>query len=187
MAHIMVDLETLGTGASAIIIAVGAVKFDLNRGTVEDEGFYASVSVESNLQLDRKLDESTLIWWMRQPVEAQQVFFEPKMHLEQVLHDFADWLVTDDHFMWGNGPAFDLVKLADCYTRIGKNIPWQFWNERCVRTYRALPGAAKVPKVAPLVAHHALHDAVAQAHHVINIHKALFGDQPVAKNSMVKA
>lgn len=187
MAHIMVDLETLGTGASAIIIAIGAVKFDLKRGTIEDNGFYASVSVESNLELGRKLDESTLLWWMRQAAEAQQVFFEPKMPLTEALTEFADWLGGTEHFMWGNGPAFDLGKVADAFGQLGMEIPWNFWNERCVRTYRALPGAEKIPKVAPQIAHHALHDAAAQAQHMINIHQALFGNMPAAKNSMVKA
>jgi hypothetical protein len=54
-----------------------------------------------------------------------------------------------------------------------------------VRTYRALPGAKTVPKIVPAIAHHALHDAHAQAEHVCNIYRAIFVDG-VKRSSMVK-
>lgn len=181
MNEVMVDLETLDTGPSAIILSIGAVKFDLDKGTIDDEGFYASISVDSNLAQGRTMSESTLLFWLKQPKEAQVVFHEPKIHLEDALNQFTEWLGHAKFRMWGNGPAFDLVKVADAYRSFGWDHPWEFWNERCVRTYRSLPGAEKVPKVAPAVAHHALHDAVAQAQHVINIHQALFNAKVPAK------
>ncbi len=58
---IMLDLETLGTTADAVILSIGAVKFNLETGKIDDEGFYRSVSVESNLDLGRRISEDTLI------------------------------------------------------------------------------------------------------------------------------
>lgn len=43
MNHLMIDLETLGTSADAVILSVGAVKFDLESDKIDDEGFYLSL------------------------------------------------------------------------------------------------------------------------------------------------
>ncbi|NQW82286.1 MAG: 3'-5' exoribonuclease, partial [Polaromonas sp.] len=62
----MVDLETLGTVADAVILSIGAVKFDLDSDAIDDDGFYASISIESNQETGRRIQEDTLIWWMGQ-------------------------------------------------------------------------------------------------------------------------
>lgn len=191
MSEVMIDLETLGLGADAVIMSIGAVKFDLAKGVIEDAGFYAGVSIDSNLELGRGINESTIVWWMKQSDEARGVFHEPKLHLREALEQFTEWLGHAKHSMWGNGPAFDLGKVASAYKQCGWEEPWEFYNERCVRTYRSLPGAKAIPKVEPLIAHHGLHDAYAQAQHIINIHQALFcggnAVRPAVKSSMVKA
>lgn len=186
MKHVLVDLETLGTDATSIIISIGAVKFDLEKGVIDNDAFYASISVESNLRYKRDLTESTLVWWMEQSKEAQAVFTEPKMTLDGALQEFADWIgARPKYLMWGNGPTFDLGMLANAYRDLGWETPWEFWNERCVRTYRDLPGAKNVPKVVPQIAHNALHDAHAEAQHLINIHQVLF--KGVAVKDLVTA
>jgi hypothetical protein len=190
MSEVMIDLETFGLGADAVIMSIGAVKFDLAKGVIEDSAFYASVSIDSNLELGRSISESTVIWWMEQAAEAQAVFKEEKIHLREALEQFTEWLGHSKHNVWGNGPAFDLGKIAHAYKQCGWDHPWEFYNERCVRTYRSLPGAKAIPKVTPAVAHHGMHDAYAQAQHIINIYQALFGGAHTAKpakSSMVKA
>lgn len=44
MKHVMVDLETLGLSVDAVILSVGAVKFDLEDDAPSDDGFYGSIS-----------------------------------------------------------------------------------------------------------------------------------------------
>ena len=70
MKHVMLDTETLGTTADAVIMSIGAVKFDLDSTAISDGGFYASITVESNLSLGRRIQEDTLIWWMNQGADA---------------------------------------------------------------------------------------------------------------------
>ena len=41
MKNVMLDLETLGTTASAVILSIGAVRFDLTSEKIDDKGFYA--------------------------------------------------------------------------------------------------------------------------------------------------
>lgn len=173
MKHVMVDLETLGTTADAVILSIGAVRFDLNSDAIDDAGFYASVSVESNLDYKRRISESTLMWWLQQSAEAQKVFFEPKDTLINALCNLSDWISTDDCFMWSNGADFDLPMLAHAYTQCVVDIPWKFYNSRCVRTYKTLPQAANV-KISRVGTHHnALHDAMYQAQLVQTIQRVI--------------
>jgi hypothetical protein len=174
MKHIMVDLETMGTTASAVILSIGAVRFDLESDKIDGNGFYASVSIESNLDLGRRIQEDTLLWWLKQPAAALNVFHEEKVELSSALEDFSDWISTDDHFMWSNGADFDLPMLAHAYSQVGIEAPWKFWNNRCFRTYKNLPGAKNIRIDATGVKHNALSDAYQQAQTVQAIHKALF-------------
>lgn len=175
--QVMCDLETLGTVASSVIMSIGAVKFDLNSDAIDNDGFYASISIQSNLDAGRQISEDTLKWWMDQSKEAQKVFTEPKQSLEEALVAFAEWFGTDRNAqhqcVWANGADFDLPMLAHAYHLFGMNVPWKFYNSRCVRTYKNLPIAAKVEKPEARVKHNALDDAYAQARHVQAIHKAM--------------
>lgn len=174
MKHIMVDLETLGTAADSVILSIGAVRFDLDKGKIDDEGFYSSISIESNLAWKRRISEDTLLWWFKQGAAAQQVFFEPKKVLEESLVQFSDWIGNDDHTMWSNGADFDLPMLAHAYSVCGIEVPWKFWNSRCYRTYKNLPGAKNAKLPAQGIKHNAMADAYSQAQSVIAIHKSLF-------------
>ena len=110
--------------------------------------------------------------------EDETIRFAPDIDAEAratVTALLSDWLGDDKSFMWSNGADFDLPMLAHAYASYGMTVPWEFWNSRCVRTYRSLPGAKSVPKVEPLVAHNALHDAVAQARHMQRIQAMLKG------------
>lgn len=174
--NVMIDLETLATTADAVIMSLGAVRFSLETNEIDTENaFYVSLSIEDNLQLGRRIDESTLIWWMQQSVQAQGVFHEAKHSLHTALPDFAEWFApTADALVWSNGADFDLPMLAHIMRQIGVEVPWHYANSRCVRTYRNLPGARNV-KVNKVGTHHnALDDAVYQASLVQAIHHKLF-------------
>ncbi len=179
MKHVMVDMETLGTVSDAVILSIGAVRFDLDSDEIDDAGFYASVSIESNLALGRRIQEDTLVWWLKQPSAAQQVFHEPKQTLTSALAEFADWM-PPDAMLWSNGADFDNAMLAHAYVQQSMERPWLFWNSRCVRTYKGLPGAknVSVPRIG--THHNALHDALYQAQLVQAIHKTLKGKKVAA-------
>ena len=175
----MVDCETLGTVADAVIMSIGAVRFDLTTGEIDDAGFYSSVSIESNLDYKRRIQEDTLLWWLKQSPAAQAVFTEPKTTLETALCDLSDWINAvnhnDKHCVWSNGADFDLPMLAHAYTQVTVDIPWKFWNSRCVRTYKSLPQAAHVNVTRKGTHHNALQDAIYQAQLVHAIHADLLG------------
>lgn len=175
MQHVMLDLETLGTTADAVIMSIGAVRFDLNSNKMDDAGFYASVSIESNLERGRRVDESTLIWWLKQSPAAQQVFHEPKETLEAALESLTEWFgdTASDTLVWSNGADFDIPMLAHAYRSLGWETPWRFWNSRCFRTYKNLPIARSIGKVDQGVKHNALDDAANQARYLQAIQAAM--------------
>ncbi len=175
--NIMVDLETLGTTADAAIISIGAVRFDLESDKIDDEGFYASISIDSNTLYKRTISEDTLKWWMQQSKEAQVVFSEPKTGLIGALLNLSEWIKKPklaNVYMWSNGADFDLPMLAHAYAAADLELPWKFFNNRCFRTYKNLPGAKDIRGGKPGIKHNALADAIYQANTAQLIHAKLF-------------
>jgi exodeoxyribonuclease VIII len=177
--HVMIDLETLGTAADSVILSIGAVRFDLDSDNIDDAGFYRSISIDSNLDYKRRIQEDTLIWWLKQSPEAQKVFTEPKETLLTALTEFSDWLDDGSAMMWSNGADFDLPTVAHAYHQVVMDVPWKFWNSRCYRTFKGLPGMKNVNVPRMGTHHNALQDAVFQAQHLQAMHKALFGKKAV--------
>lgn len=169
--HVMLDHETLDNCASSVIISIGAVRFDPDTDQIDDDAYYASVSVDSNLESGRTISESTLIWWMQQSEDAQAVFMEPKQTLESALIGFVDWF-DDAEFIWSNGASFDIPQMSSALKGLGMLAPWKFYNERCVRTLKNLPGMRDVKVDNPLK-HNAMQDALAQAKLVQAIYRKL--------------
>lgn len=178
MRSLMIDLETLGTTADSVILSIGAVKFDLATGVIDDFGFYRSVSIESNLDYKRRISESTMLWWFKQPAAAQEVFHEPKEALGTALVELSDWIGSEQFLIWSNGADFDIPMLSHAYTQMQVEIPWKFFNSRCYRTYKNLPGAKDIRVPPTGIKHNALSDALQQAQTLIAIQKAIFIKEP---------
>lgn len=171
--QLMLDCETLGTSADSVIMSIGAVLFDLESDAFEDDGFYASISIDSNTEYHRKISEDTLVWWMGQSPEAQKVFHEPKCTLQDSLFNLSDWIGNRKVTVWSNGADFDIPMLAHAFKSFGMETPWDYFNSRCVRTWKNLPGARFI-KVDNKLKHNALADCIAQVQLVQRINSSLF-------------
>lgn len=167
MKNIMVDLETLGKGSDAVIIAIGAVEFD---ETGVSSTFYTNVDPQSCVDIGMKMDVSTVMWWMQQSDAARSAFKDRGVHIGQALRDFGKFVelaAGRDAEVWGNGATFDNVILANAYQLTKQVKPWQYWADRCFRTLRNLyPGIAAESFG---TAHNAKDDAVKQAIHASKI------------------
>lgn len=83
---------------------------------------------------------------------------------------FADWLASEhgpDVKVWGNGADFDNVILGSAYRRLGKSIPWAFYNSRCYRTVKSLQPGCRIERAG--THHNALDDAKSQALHLMRL------------------
>lgn len=179
--NVMVDLETLGTTADSAIISIGAVKFDIESGKMDESSFYTRVSIQSNLDWKRMISASTLKWWLtddKVSQEARNGSFAAggELELGEMLEQFATWLAGPVKWkIWANGSDFDTPMLAHAFKEAGMKTPWEYFNSRCVRTYKNLPQGRDV-KVERVGTHHnALDDAIYQTNLVCAIHRKLMG------------
>lgn len=180
MNHIMLDLETMGTGRNAAIVAIGAVEFELTKtGGQLGDSFYQCISLESSMAAGGQVDASTVLWWLKQSDAARAMFAQPSLHHGEALGEFSAWMFNcgdpKNLRVWGNGASFDNVILASAYRRAGLKLPWNSFNDRCYRTVKSMhPGAPAIQRTG--THHNALDDAVNQANHLI----AMLAPQPAA-------
>lgn len=175
MSHIMIDLETFDTRASATIVSIGAVLFD-NRCI--KQSFYTVVNTQSCLQFNFSIGQDTLKFWEDQAktnLEAAKVLFQAyddnTPNVYTALHMFSDFCSKyDDLKVWGNGAAFDNVILSEAFKTVGIKVPWDFWNDRCYRTIKSVYKDVEADAFKG-VQHNALDDAIHQANHLIKINQ----------------
>lgn len=164
MKDVMVDLETMGTGPSAAIVAIGACEFDV-RGLGRQ--FYRAVTLQSSVNYGMQMDASTVEFWLKQDKKAQDALFQDPVSLNHALSDFSLWLNSGAR-VWGFGATFDNVILRSAYKLVDKKCPWHYRDDRCFRTLVSL--SAEVEWSERLGTHHnALDDAMHQAKHAANI------------------
>lgn len=179
MKHLMVDIETLGTHDCAPVLSIGAVFFDPSTGESGAE-FSETISLESSMRAGAKPDASTIVWWLQQSDAARRVAFSASHDLREVLERFSAFCrlnAPDDFQFWGNGPSFDATILRNAYRSIDLPTPWNFWNERDVRTLVELGRVMGIdPKHSHMldgIPHNAIHDARFQVMYVSIIWKEL--------------
>jgi len=166
----VVDLETLGTGSNAPVVAIGIVSFDRHTGAVGDEKFYCTIDMESACKYGAVAEGGTIDWWLRQSKAARSALTSKEFQVDALAAAAAALAFLEDEEgmfanvrMWGNGAAFDCEKLRNMFTRLGLVTPWNFWNERDVRTMLELYDDTWLPFPADKIKHHALHDAEHEA------------------------
>lgn len=139
MKHVMLDLETLGVAPGCVVLAIGAVAFDLDGKT--GEHFYRTISAESCRQHGLVEDPRTVEWWSQQPKEVRDALMVDRRLVRDVAKEFHQWfLVAGAEFVWCQGASFD-VPIWEGVCRILKGpIPWKFWNVRDTRTVYDLFG-----------------------------------------------
>ena len=168
----MVDLETLGTQPYAPLLSIGAVAFTFDDEPILDV-FYQPITLESCLELGMRADAGAIEFWMEQSQEAREVFRTGgRVKLPNALDAFTDWWGSRPMYLWGNSARFDCGLLEAAYKACRKEIPWEWWKERCYRTVKGLPGAG-LKLVRHGTHHNALDDALSQALHLRELYKKL--------------
>lgn len=167
---VMLDLETLGTGANSAIISIGACRFNpCNReGNQIIDTFHGVISMNSCLAVGMTQDQNTVDWWEKQSPEAKAGSYDhpSPTDLRVVLLAFSDWMSANSE-VWGNGSDFDNAMLAEAYRKVGLPLPWKFWNNRCYRTMKNQFPDVTLNRHG--THHNALDDAISQAKHLCRI------------------
>jgi len=185
--HVSYDLEALGEEYGAVIIAIGACKFDpRGRGPVGPT-FYTNVSAASHQNLGGRIDARTVMWWLKQENAARAALTSPPpVELRDALNAYSKWYkgATDDappDVMWSHLYDIQLLRAAFLLCRI--SLPWGArewgdlhtlfrlagWSNESYKKFRD-EAAARVGGVK----HNALDDAVRQAHMIQDAYTTLF-------------
>lgn len=164
----MLDIETLATGPNAVMLTIGAIRFDpFADDTNSYEGdiitmdtFYRRVDPESFTWPEAHIDDGTLEWWSKQSPEVrEEAFTEIDRHdIRAVMQDLFKWMNQGYHSVWANGPAFDIVILETINKHIERGNPWKYWQVKDARTvYGLIEHERPNPRL-----HHALWDCWSQ-------------------------
>lgn len=187
--HVSLDTETWGKKPGHDLRSIGAVVFDPvygairgdalgrfyvatdNRIVLPDLGYWDGINAYRKYPLTR--DPETVKWWSEQSEEAQAAFANP-VDLRDALRSFGIWLLdvsgsitsTADNQeirIWANDPHFDCSILAAAFDAVGLEVSWHYRSPRSMKTVCDLADMTRDDMTMPIVQHHALYDAVAQA------------------------
>lgn len=164
--HIMVDIETWGTGSDALPISIGACRFNPVGGEIEDR-FYVCIDPASAKEAGLSISADTLLWWMaKERNDARDAWLaQSRVDIWTALQGFSEWMTSDEfNLVWGNGATFDNVILRSAFEKATVTCPWKFWQDACYRTLKGLAPAIKIERSG--THHDALDDAVDQAKHM---------------------
>jgi hypothetical protein len=160
--RVMVDIETVGLDTGSAIVEIGAVVFDYR-----DLGdtFHRSVSLTSSQEHGLTVDADTVEWWLGENPEVAPEVLVGGDDLERALAQFGTWLrEADADEVWANSPAFDLEQLEYAAEQVGIEMPWAFYEERDLRTLKAVPHGVDTDDIEHEGTEHtALNDAIHQA------------------------
>lgn len=168
MTHIMIDLETLDTKPTTVILSIGAVAFDPFTGD-ERGRFYEEIDAQGQIDQGRTVSADTLKWWMGQ--DNGVIKLEGERDLGHALHLLYEFFgLAECYETWGNGSTFDVSIMEDAYRSFNMEAPWKFWAVRDMRTIVALVGKEDWSGGTN---HNALDDAIHQAGVVSRAYKKL--------------
>jgi hypothetical protein len=174
LSDIMIDLETLATSPNAAVLTIGAVRFDPFGNEIKMpscQKFYVKVDIDSCDELQLDVNDATIEWWAQQSKEAQEEAFSPdgRIHVREAFNQLYKFCWGAQR-VWSHGAAFDTVICENIFRKIGKAVPWSFWE---VRDTRTLFDLGINPQRPPVLKHHALEDAWNQTVGVQNVFQRL--------------
>ena len=185
----IVDIETLGLKADALITSIGCVIVDAVELRIIDK-FYENVYRFCSDNKKRSTDKGTLRFWHSMPhkgddgLKAHQEYLkscktDASQPLAIALDNFGIFLRK--HFpegtkmqVMGNGSEFDNVILCHAFEQTGIPCPWGYSGNQSLRTVVWM--GRMMLKIDPKydlpfkgIKHHALDDAIHEAETLISI------------------
>jgi hypothetical protein len=137
MKDVIIDIETLSTLPNAIILTIGAIKFNRFEKLKEFDDYetlYIRIDIKSCQNVGLKSDISTVKWWKEQnkDIRYEAINHPDRKSIQEALIELSNF-ISNSHFIWSQG-SFDSVILENAYRACKIDIPWKFWNIRDSRT-----------------------------------------------------
>ena len=164
MKLMMLDIETLGTGARAPVFQVAAVTFnpDLTLMPVEGEGvdviptgnglFERATPLEFNHWLSStdagldilrgaEVELGTVGWWQDRLRDKPIPYLGNHLAPRELLRELASfWEQEEPDAIMANSPSFDCIIIQEMARRWGETMPWSFRDWWDLRTLRKVHG-----------------------------------------------
>lgn len=153
---LMLDLETLGTQANALIVQIGAAYFDRRSGTVGGT-FRCNVSIRDSLKYGMTVSDGALKFWFDHP---GRTWLKGTYELTKALDLFAKFCNKKAR-VWSHA-NFDVPILSQAYYLIGRKPPFSYKNCRDIRTLVDLAALPKETHQKTDKSHDALEDCLYQ-------------------------
>lgn len=162
--HVMIDIETLGLQQYAMLLSVGAVRFNPLTGAIEEE-----LELFPELTIGH-IDPSTVLWWLGQPEAARLALLGRERSDHRECADQLQAFVRETGsgaMIWAVGPQFDIACLEWHLSPSDGKPLWHYRQIADARTMR-LFHESSIPR-GDDVEHTALGDARAQARWVSEV------------------
>lgn len=153
MHAIMIDIETLATDSNAVVLQFAAVPFSIEDGYPCGPSFNTGFNVQDQIkQYKRTVDDSTLVWWLKQQHESQidvAEAIETKLQQATVntVCEIIRWIIEEMKNgcteIWSSGSTFDIPILESLMGQCFYRVPWEFYMIRDLRTLRSFVGLDK--------------------------------------------
>ena len=165
--HIMVDIETLDTIPSAVILSIGACVICKRPGNE----LTSYMELEVATQHERTRSVGTEIWWKQQGSIPDR----GTIPLTAALNQFSRYLanLTVRPIIWCKGTDFDVAILAHAYKQVGIPVPWKYNDVRDFRTIKKMFEESIDQQIKNENPHNALDDAIFQARQLDSIELVL--------------
>ena len=166
--NIVLDLETLGTDENAAIIQIGMCIPNFDRK-------YVPLGLRCELEVTIAYEDclaatafsrsdSTMQWWETQDKDTRKIVFSGQESYVTALDQVEKFLKDvqsggAEVALWGNGSDFDNRLLAYTVSALGYKPAWKYYNNRCLRTLKALFPAKVAQDQEDETKHTALGDA----------------------------
>lgn len=167
--HVMIDLETLSTAPTAVVLSIGAVEFN-ERHILKE--VHVNVCIDQQIRAGLSVDDDVFRWWLQQSDAARDALSEseplsPVPALRLIADEMKLW--DDTTRVWANPASFDIAILENMHRAFGQEVPWKHWNIRDYRTVKNLFPEIQSSSKQIGVSHCAVDDAAYQAQHLMNI------------------
>ena len=135
MPHVMLDIETLDTTPTSVVLSVGVCKFDPRNKNEPHAKTLWRPNIEEQTDKGRTVSEATLEWWSKQDASVRESTFteEGRIPLDQMFKELNSYL-TGSTKIWCQGPQFDMVILEDMFRQFNHHTNWSFWQIMDSRT-----------------------------------------------------
>jgi hypothetical protein len=167
---VMLDIETLDTKNTAVILQIGGCIF--NRERLVNK-FRIDLDWE-NERANRTISNATLAWWLAQDENVRSDVFYGGQRVAPIdACGSLDYILPADFDSIYSKGSFDFDILENLYKSMGLIAPWNFRQKRDYRTMLKVAEDIYGFKEDKSNSHNAMDDAVNQAENLIKIFRLM--------------